>query len=104
MATLITGGCGFIGLSVAERLIAAGEKVVLFDLSAPQANSLSRPELAGASIVTGDVRRAEDVDRALAAADIDRVIHTAAMTPDQQRERDEARRIVEVNIVGTVNL
>jgi nucleoside-diphosphate-sugar epimerase len=104
MATLITGGSGFIGLSIAERLIAAGEKVVLFDLSAPVADSLSRPELAGAVLVTGDVRLAADVDRALAAENIDYVIHTAAMTPGQARERDESRKIVEVNIVGTVNL
>jgi nucleoside-diphosphate-sugar epimerase len=104
MATLITGGCGFIGLSIAERLIAAGEKVVLFDLSAPKANSLARPELAGALLVTGDVRSATDIDRALTADDIDCVIHTAAMTPGQDRERNEARAIVEVNIVGTVNL
>jgi nucleoside-diphosphate-sugar epimerase len=104
MATLISGGCGFIGLSIAERLIAAGEKVVLFDLSAPAADSPSRPELAGAVLVTGDVRLAADIDRALAAEDIDRVIHAAAMTPSQQRERDEPRKIVEVNIVGAVNL
>jgi UDP-glucose 4-epimerase/UDP-glucuronate 4-epimerase len=65
---------------------------------------LSRPELRGAILVTGDVRDAEDIDRALSADTIDRVIHTAAMTPNAQRERDEARRIVEVNVVGTVNL
>jgi UDP-glucose 4-epimerase/UDP-glucuronate 4-epimerase len=104
MATLITGGSGFIGLSIAERLIADGERVVLFDLTAPAAGILSRPELRGAQLVTGDVRDAEDVDRALSADSIDRVIHTAAMTPNAQRERDEPRRIVEVNVVGTVNL
>lgn len=104
MATLITGGSGFIGLSIAERLIADGERVVLFDLTAPAAGMLSRPELRGALLVTGDVRDAEDVDRALSADSIDRVIHTAAMTPNAQRERDEPRRIVEVNVVGTVNL
>ena len=65
---------------------------------------LSRPELRGALLVTGDLRDAEDVDRALSADRIDRVIHTAAMTPNAQRERDEPRRIVEVNVVGTVNL
>ncbi len=104
MTTLITGGSGFIGLSIAERLIADGEKIVLFDLSAPVANILSRPELAGATLITGDVRHPGDTDRALAAETIDRVIHTAAMTPNQQRERDEPGKIVEVNIVGTVNL
>lgn len=104
MTTLITGGCGFIGLSIAERLIADGEKVVLFDLSAPVAGTLSRPQLAGAILITGDIRHPDDIDRALAAADIDRVIHAAAMTPNQRRERDESRDIVGVNIIGTVNV
>lgn len=104
MATLITGGSGFIGLSIAERLIADGEKVVLFDLAAPGQNMLARPELAGAVLITGDVRHAGDVSRALDSAHIDRVIHTAAMTPNQQREHDAARQIVDVNIIGTVNL
>ena len=104
MATLITGGCGFVGFSIAERLIAEGETVVLFDLATPTAGMLSRLALAGATLITGDVRHAGDIDRALAANNIDRVIHAAAMTPNAQRERDEPRRIVEVNVVGTVNL
>jgi nucleoside-diphosphate-sugar epimerase len=104
MTTLITGGSGFIGLSVAERLIAGGERVILFDLAAPGMDMLARPELGGAVLFTGDVRDASDIDRALNAAGTDRVIHTAALTPNQQREHDEARRIVDINIVGTVNV
>ena len=104
MTTLITGGSGFIGLSIAERLIADGEKVVLFDLAAPAHDMLARPELSGTVLVTGDIRDAGDVGRALDMAGIDRVIHAAAMTPSPQREHDAARQIVEVNVIGTVNL
>jgi nucleoside-diphosphate-sugar epimerase len=104
MTTMIIGGSGFIGLSIAERLLAGGETVVLFDLAAPGMSMLARQELSGAILITGDVTRANDIDRALTAADIDRVIHTAAVTPNRQREHDEARRIVDVNIGGTVNL
>jgi nucleoside-diphosphate-sugar epimerase len=104
MATLVTGGGGFIGLAIAERLIAGGEKVALFDLAAPADDIRARPELTGARLISGDVRRAEDVDRALAAGSIDRVIHAAAVTPNAQRERDEPGRIVDINIGGTVNL
>jgi UDP-glucose 4-epimerase/UDP-glucuronate 4-epimerase len=104
MATLVTGGSGFVGLSLAERLIAAGEQVVLFDVAAPAAGMLARPELAGAIAVTGDVGDAADIDGVLAAYPIDRVIHAAAITPDQARERDQPRSIVEVNIFGTVDL
>jgi nucleoside-diphosphate-sugar epimerase len=104
MATLITGGCGFIGLSIAELLASAGEKVVLFDRAAPADGMLSRPELDGVDVVTGDVGSAHDIDRVLARGDIDHVIHTAAMTPNAAREAAEPRQIVEVNVVGTVNL
>src|SRR3954449_4210174 len=104
MATLITGGCGFIGLALAEALIGAGEKVLLFDLAAPAKDVLARPELHSAAVITGDIRNADGLDRALADRDIDRIIHAAAMTPNAQRERDEPRRIVEVNVVGTMNL
>jgi nucleoside-diphosphate-sugar epimerase len=103
MTTLITGA-GFIGLAIAERLIADGEPAVLFDLAAPGDNVLARPELGGVPLVTGDIRSTDDIDRALASAAFDRVIHTAAMTPNAQRERDAARQIVDVNIGGTVNL
>jgi nucleoside-diphosphate-sugar epimerase len=58
MATVITGGSGFIGLSIAERLIANGETVILFDLVAPGVDMLERPELRGATLVTGDVSTA----------------------------------------------
>ncbi len=104
MTTLITGGSGFIGLAIAERLIADGEQVVLYDLTFPNADMLARRELAGATLLTGDVRSADDIDRALAGAGVDRVIHTAAITPNARREHDSAGKIVDVNIGGTVNV
>ena len=35
MAVLLTGGTGFVGLNVAEALLARGETVVLHALDAP---------------------------------------------------------------------
>jgi UDP-glucose 4-epimerase/UDP-glucuronate 4-epimerase len=104
MATLITGGAGFIGLALAEHLLATSERVVLFDLAPPPVDVLARPELAGIVCIGGDVTSRTDIDAALAAAPIDRVIHAAAVTPNEQRERSEARGIIDVNIGGTVNV
>lgn len=104
MAILITGGAGFIGLALAEHLLAAGQPVVLFDLTAPPADIMARPELKGAQCITGDVRRPADVDAALATIPIELVIHMAAVTPNELRERSDARGIIDVNIGGTVNL
>jgi UDP-glucose 4-epimerase/UDP-glucuronate 4-epimerase len=104
MATLITGGAGFIGLALAEHLLGAGERVVLFDLAVPPAHMLALRELDGAICIAGDVTSRANIDAALAAAPIDRVIHAAAVTPNERRERGNARGIIAVNVGGTVDL
>lgn len=103
MATLITGGAGFIGLALAEHLLAAGQRVLLFDVAAPRVDML-QPGLAGALCVGGDITSRGDVDAALNAAPFDLVIHAAAVTPNEQRERNDAREIIDVNVGGTINL
>lgn len=102
MAVLITGGAGFIGLALAERLMALGERVVLFDRAAPPPELQAR--LGTPHLVLGDIRSAGDVDAALALPGISRVVHAAAITPDAAREAREPLSVVDVNIAGTVNL
>jgi len=104
MAVLITGGAGFIGLALAERLIASGHGVVLFDLAPPAAALLARPELHGVACVAGDVRSRADLDAAFGVRAIDAVVHAAAVTPNEARERAHAGTIVSVNVGGTVNV
>ena len=102
--TLITGGCGFVGLALAECLLRRGEPVVLFDRHPPPEALLDRMPSPGPMLVTGDIRSAADVDAALHRADVTHVIHAAAITPDAEREAREPEAVVEVNIGGTVNL
>ncbi len=104
MSTLITGGAGFVGLALAERLLADGERVVLFDRAAPPQSLLARLDGARLQLVLGDIRAAADVDAALAVAGVDRVVHAAAITPDAGRELRDPLAVVSVNIGGTVNL
>jgi UDP-glucose 4-epimerase/UDP-glucuronate 4-epimerase len=104
MTTLITGGTGFVGLNLAEHLLAHGERVVLFGAAPPPAAAVNAATLAGATLVLGDVRSIDDIDRALSADDFDCIIHTAAITPDLQRETRDAGSIIDVNIRGTVNM
>ncbi len=74
----MTGGAGFIGSHLVERLLAAGDDVlVLDDLSTGRCDNLPR----GVRLVRGDVRDADLLDRLL--ADAGTVFHLAAMVSVQ---------------------
>lgn len=75
MKTAITGGSGFIGQYVVERLLAAGDEVTTLDL-VPPPDGAARPT----RHVRGDVRDPAAVRDALAGAD--RVLHLAAAHHD----------------------
>ena len=65
---LITGGAGGIGSSLARRLVARGDSVVLFGRRLEAVESLSS-ELGGSSLaVNGDAGRLEDLERAASSA------------------------------------
>jgi CDP-paratose 2-epimerase len=81
IASLITGGAGFIGTNLADRLAASGESVVLYDNLSRQSVGRNVAWLQSrhgerVRLVVGDVR--DGAALALAAAGIDRVFHFAA--------------------------
>jgi dTDP-L-rhamnose 4-epimerase len=93
MRVLITGGAGFIGSHVADRLSADGHEVLLLDALLPQAHGPD-PDRPG-GLVRGDVRDA-DLLRDLLRG-VDAVCHQAAMVghgldpsdaPDYVRHND----------------
>jgi UDP-glucuronate 4-epimerase len=104
MATLITGAGGYVGLNIAEALLAQGRELVLFDaqlLPAIAVRALDR--LPGRwQAVAGDVREAAALDEACGVTAIDGVIHCAAITSGPAREAREPGRVFEVNIGGTI--
>lgn len=72
---LVTGGAGFLGINLVRHLLAKAQRVVSLDVV-----TFDYPEERGRIIaVQGDIRRAEDVRRALKGADI--VAHAAAALP-----------------------
>ena len=77
MRTLVTGGAGFIGTHLVERLLIDGDEVVVLDSFENQVHGGDAPSLPDAvSIIEGDVGDADLVDRALEG--VDRVVHLAA--------------------------
>jgi nucleoside-diphosphate-sugar epimerase len=71
---MITGGAGFLGINLVRRLHAEGVEATSLDIA-----PFDYPERDRVRCVTGDIRRREDVDRALQGADV--VCHTAAALP-----------------------
>jgi nucleoside-diphosphate-sugar epimerase len=106
MPVLITGGTGFVGLNVADTLLSAGTDVVIFGQASPPA-TLAAPLLkrpAKLTIETGDIRDGALLRDILSRHKIDRVVHGAAVTASLDRERTQARAIVDVNVGGTIEL
>jgi len=103
---LITGGAGFIGSNLADRLAQEGEQVIVFDaLSRPgvERNLAWLKERHGDRIasVIADIRDEDEVVRA--AADAKAVFHLAAQVAVTTSMADP-REDFEVNIRGTVNV
>lgn len=106
MRVLIAGGQGFVGLNIAEQLLAKGHSAALFGPdSAPTAFKETLKALPGELIVMdGDVSRADDLECAFATFTPDRVVNAAAITAGLEREKTAARRIFEVNLFGTIEV
>jgi nucleoside-diphosphate-sugar epimerase len=95
---LLTGGSGFVGLNVAEQLLARGEEVVIFDLRAPP------PFFSKALFVQGDVTDLPFLKSIFEEHRIKQVIHMSAITAGPERDAREPLRIAEVNLIGTLNV
>ena len=100
MRTLVTGGAGFIGSHVAERLVARGHDVtVLDDLSGGFADNVP----AGAEFVQGSITDAALVDRLFAEQRFDYVYHLAAYAAEGLSHFIKRFNYTN-NLIGSVNL
>ena len=104
MNVLITGGTGFVGLNLAEALLARGDRVALFGLEPPPPNAKPAFEKLPGKVIAalGDVRDEAALDRVFHEAEIDRVIHAAVITAGQARERRDPKAVMDTNVMGTV--
>lgn len=100
MRVLVTGGAGFIGSHIVDRLLASGHEVsVLDDLSSGKRENVA----AGAKLYVCDLRDREGVSRVLAEARPEAVTHQAAQASVAISVRDP-KSDAETNVVGGINL
>lgn len=100
---LVTGGAGFIGSHLVDRLVSEGCKVVVLDdlSSGTLENIRSHLSNGNVQFLEGDICNSETVERAV--KDVDLVCHLAALVnvPYSVREPLFSH---EVNATGTLNL
>jgi UDP-glucose 4-epimerase len=96
---LITGGAGFIGSHVSDRLLARGDEVLVIDNYATGRRDNLRPS-ASLRIVEGSIADGSLVDRLFDEFKPECVIHAAASYKDPHGWAEDAR----TNVLGTVNV
>lgn len=96
MRILVTGGGGFLGTYVVKELLKRPNYMVT---NFSRHNYFHLEEL-GVPTIKGDLRKKEDIDRALAQGGFDAVIHVAALAGVWGRHQD----YLDINYFGTKNL
>jgi dTDP-L-rhamnose 4-epimerase len=96
---LVTGGAGFIGSHLVDRLLANGHDVRVLDSLEEQVHGGERPEYLSeeAELVRGDVRDHDAVAGALGG--VDRLVHLAAAVGVGQ-SMYEIERYTSINAIG----
>lgn len=110
MRVLLTGGAGFIGSHVADRLIARGDEVVIVDSFDPfydprikRRNVASALSSSRARLIEADICDTRGLESALGSETIDVIVHLAAragVRPSLERPIDYVR----TNVEGTQSL
>ncbi|MFQ5795732.1 MAG: SDR family oxidoreductase [Candidatus Bipolaricaulia bacterium] len=97
---LVTGGAGFIGSHLVERLIEVGERVRVFDnLSTGRLENIE--SLSGVELVEADLMHFDRLREAMAGVDL--VFHQAAL-PSVPRSVKDPQASHAANATGTLNL
>ena len=107
MATLVTGGTGFVGSNIVKGLAQAGHDVVCFDLNGPdQLTEKFMSEVSSkVSFIQGDMLDRGIVERLVTEHSIDKIVHAAVFTVNRvELETQRSRDVVAINIEGTANL
>jgi nucleoside-diphosphate-sugar epimerase len=101
---LVTGGAGYIGSILVNRLLDSGYKVIILDklmFGVDPLKNFLKTQKPNLSVIVGDIQNEDDVIRAIEHADA--VIHLAAIVGDPACAAD-TELAVNVNFNATVRL
>lgn len=99
MKVLVTGGAGFIGSHLVDRLLARGDQVLVVDnySTGRRDNLMPHPQL---TVVEGTIADRALIDRLFAQFTPEQVVHAAASYKDPESWREDSL----TNVVGTANV
>jgi UDP-glucose 4-epimerase len=100
MKVLVTGGCGFIGSHIVDKLVEKEHKVIVIDnLSSGKKERLN----AKATLYLSDITNGKQINEVFAKEKPEIVIHTAAQVM-LRRSIEEPVFDAITNIIGTINV
>ncbi len=99
MKVLITGGGGFIGSHLTDKLLSKGYKVMVIDNFSTGSRS-NLTDHVNLQIIDGSIANEEIVNKAFKDFKPDKVIHSAASYKDPNAWDED----VQTNIIGTINI
>ena len=99
MKVLVTGGAGFIGSHLVDRLLTRNDRVLVIDnyTTGRRDNLTPHPSL---TVVEGSITDRDLVDRVFGDFAPERVVHAAASYKDPDNWAEDSR----TNVVGTANV
>lgn len=107
---LVTGGTGFIGSHLVERLLEIGKRIIcvdnfnyFYDPQIKRQNIKNSLRSRNFELIEYDIRNKQDLERVFRSHGINKIVHLAAM-PGVRPSIQDPLLYQEVNIKGTINL
>src|SRR6056297_157201 len=110
MTTLVTGGAGFIGSHLSEKLLKEGYKVICFDNftnnydpAIKKDNIKKALQSDNYTLIKGDILDKEKLEEVFEKYEINKIVHLAALAGVRTSLKNP-QEYIDVDIKGTVNL
>ena len=100
MKVIVTGGCGFIGSHIVDKLLGGGYEVIVLDNLSTGKKERLNPK---AKLIVADIRDGAQILDIFLKEKPEMVIHTAAQVM-LRRSIDEPVFDASTNIIGTINV